>query len=66
MTITGRMTFTSDKSMEIKVVADVENLLEGIGSRNYKIYEKPLALISAVGKFDIGFSRHKHKDGVNK
>ncbi|XP_028394159.1 cytosolic acyl coenzyme A thioester hydrolase-like [Dendronephthya gigantea] len=29
MTITGRMTFTSDKSMEIKVVADVENLLEG-------------------------------------
>ena len=29
MTITGRMTFTSEKSMEIKVVADVENLLEG-------------------------------------
>lgn len=29
MTITGRMTFTSDKSMEIKVVADIENLLDG-------------------------------------
>ena len=29
MTITGRMTFTSEKSMEIKVVADVENLFEG-------------------------------------
>ena len=29
MTITGRITFTSNKSMEIEVVADVENLLEG-------------------------------------
>lgn len=29
MTITGRMTFASERSMEIKVVADVENLLEG-------------------------------------
>ena len=29
MTITGRMTFTSEKSMEIKVVVDAENLLEG-------------------------------------
>ena len=33
MTITGRMTFTSEKSMEIKVVVDVENLLEGKSSR---------------------------------
>ena len=33
MTITGRMMFTSEKSMEIKVVVDVENLLEGKSSR---------------------------------
>ena len=29
MTITGRMTYTSAKSMEIKVIVDVENLAEG-------------------------------------
>ena len=40
MTITGRMTFTSEKSMEIKVVADVENLLEGLWYKTSARVEK--------------------------